>query len=37
MNMVHVEEIGEEYFDEMQRLLIRGVVIQIMGDDCIND
>jgi hypothetical protein len=33
LTMLHKREIGEQVFDEAIRLLIRGLVIQIMGDE----
>ena len=37
MNMIYMEEIGEENFDEMLRLLIKGIAIQVIEEDYSND
>lgn len=37
MSMIHIEEIGEEDFDEVLRLLIRGLAQQIIEEDYNND
>ena len=37
MNMIYAEEIGEENFDDMLKLLIRGVAIQVVEEEHGND
>lgn len=37
MSMVYIEEIGEKYFDEVLRLLIKGIAQQIVEEDYNND
>jgi AcrR family transcriptional regulator len=37
MSMLHIEEIGEKDFDEVLKLLIRGLAQQIIEEDCKND
>lgn len=37
MSMVYIEEIGEREFDEVLKLLIRGLAQQIIEEDCKND
>ena len=37
MSMIYIEEIGEKDFDEVLRLLIRGLALQIIEEDYNND
>lgn len=37
MSMLHIEEIGEKDFDEVLKLLMRGLAQQIIEEDCKND
>lgn len=33
LSMLHVKEIGEEHFDQALNMLIRGVALQLLGED----